>query len=308
MNLRQLRYICEISNCGLNVSSAALILKTNQPGISKQVKLLESELGFEIFERRRNRFSAVTEHGEKIIAMSRIVIKQINNMRAVSNELGTGMPAELVIAATHTQARYFLMDVIEKFSVKNPSCRITMRHGNPSRISEMVDLGTVDIGVTSDAPSENRELLVLECRESPKCIIVPKGHPLTKIRRPTLKQLAKYALVTYEPSYTAGQQVVEAFTKAGLAPKVSAIGISADLIKTFVERGMGIAVLSKLTFDEKRDTSLQALPAGHLFAPSITRICLSRHLYLRKHIYDFLEICSANWTRSVIQKMITTNE
>ncbi len=308
MNLRQLRYICEISNCDLSVSAAAQILHTNQPGISKQVKLLETELGFEIFVRRRNRLAAVTEHGEKVIAMARTALKQINGIRAISDELSLGTPEELVIAGTHTQARYFLPDVMAKFSKQHPSCRLILRHANPARIAEMIDLGMADIGITSDKTPENRDLLVLECQESPKFVITPKGHPLTKIKRLTLKQIAEYPLITYEPTYTAGREIVEAFTSEGLNPKISVIAISADVIKTFVERGMGIAVLSKLTLDPKRDNSLQALPAGHLFAPSITRICFSKHLYLQKHIYDFLEICSARWTRSTIQKMITKSE
>jgi LysR family cys regulon transcriptional activator len=304
MNLRQLRYICEISNCNLSVSAAAQVLHTNQPGISKQVKLLESELGFEIFQRRRNRLSAVTEHGEKVIAMARVILKQVNGIRAVSQELKVSTPEELVIAGTHTQARYFLPAVVERFSTQHPGCRIVLRHANPSRISEMIDLGMAEIGITSDSPPANRDLLMLECQASPKFVVVPKGHPLTRARRLTLKQMAEYPLVSYEPSYTAGREIVEAFTAAGLSPRLSVIAISADLIKTFVERGMGIAVLSGLTLDAQRDGALRAIPAGHLFAPSVTRIFFSRHLYLQPHVYDFLEICSPRWTRSAVQKMI----
>lgn len=308
MNLRQLRYICEISNCNLSVSAAAKLLHTNQPGISKQVRLLESELGFEIFVRRRNRLASVTEHGEKVIAMARTALKQINGIKAVSDELSADAPEELVIAGTHTQARYFLPDVMARFSRQHPHCRLILRHANPTRISEMIDLGMADIGITSDKTPENRDLLVLECQASPKFVITPRNHPLTRIKRLTLKKIAEYPLVIYEPAYTAGREIVEAFAQEGLSPKISVIGISADVIKTFVERGMGIAILSGLTFDRKRDSTLHALPAGHLFTPSITRICFSRHLYIQKHIYDFLEICSARWTRSAIQKMIAKHE
>jgi len=302
VNLRQLRYVHEIASHDFNISRAAKMLKTNQPGISKQVRMLEEELGFSIFKRRRSRLSGTTHEGEKVIAIAANIVQQIENIRAISHEVLTDRPAQLVIAATHTQARYVLPSIIRGFAARHPNVTITMRHSDPARTVELVEAGMADIGVTSGDPATTRTLLPLPCHEFQKMVIVPKGHPLCAKKRIGLRDLERYPLVNYDTLFTAGRQVTDAFEAAGLKPRMAVIAIGADVIKSCVEQGLGIAVLSEVAFDEKRDTNLRALPAGHLFAPSVTKILLSRDRYIRPYTYDFIELCDPHWTRSRVQE------
>jgi LysR family cys regulon transcriptional activator len=302
MNLRQIRYICEITESEFNISRAAKVLKTNQPGISKQVRLLEQELGFAIFKRRRSRLSGVTAEGASVVAMAGKIVKEIDNIRAISHDVRLDKSGTLLIAATHTQARYVLPQIMKRFTNEHPNVTITMRHADPSRIVDMVEAGMADLGVTSEDPAATRALVGLPCRRFQKVVIVPKNHALCRKKRITLKDLAQYPLVSYEPSFTAGYQVIEAFRKERLQPQTIVIAIGADVIKTCVEEGLGIAVLSKVTFDGKRDVNLRAIPAGHLFEPSTTKILLSRDRYVRRYTYDFIELCEPRWTRANVQQ------
>lgn len=302
MNLRQIRYICEITSSEFNISRAAKVLKTNQPGISKQIRLLEQELGFAIFKRRRSRLSGVTAEGASVVAMAGKIVKEIDNIKAISHDVRQDKSGTLVIAATHTQARYVLPQIMKRFTAGHPNVTITMRHADPSRIMELVEEGMADLGITSEEPAPTRALIGLACRRFQKVVIVPKNHALCRRRRITLKDLAQYPLVSYEPAFTAGHQVIEAFRRERLLPQTVVIAIGADVIKTCVEEGLGIAVLSEVTFDPKRDANLRAIPAGHLFEPSTTKIVLSRDRYVRRYTYDFIELCEPRWTRSNVQQ------
>jgi LysR family transcriptional regulator, cys regulon transcriptional activator len=304
MNLKQLRYICEINKCKLNVSLAAQTLGTNQPGISKQVKLLEDELGFEIFERRRNRLTGLTPQGGKIIVMAQNILNEARNIRMLSQELWGETSGTLVIAATETQAHYFLPSILKRFSMKHPSIRISMLHADRGQVMEMLRSGVADLGVTSQDAPKLHDIIALPCHESEKVIVVHKDHKLAAKLAPTLQELAAYPLITYDPVFTAGKQVLKEFEKQGLKPQLPVIAISADVIKACVAEGLGIGILSTMTFHEKRDTKLVAIPAGHLFEPSVTTIYLSRHVYLRRFIYDFIELCASQWTRQRVQHVI----
>jgi LysR family cys regulon transcriptional activator len=304
MNLRQLRYICEIAKCDFNISRAAKGLRTNQPGVSKQVRLLEDELGFPIFSRWRSRLSGPTAEGAAVLALAETALKQVDSIKSISYELRQDKPATLLIAATSTQARYVLPQIMKRFAERHPNVTITMRHSDPSRIIDMVEGGMADLGITSEDPPNTRGLVVLPCRRFERVVIVPKDHALCAKKRPTLKDLVKYPLVTYDRSHTAGRQVIEAFEDAGLTPQTVVIAIGADVIKSCVEQGLGIGVISEVSFDPQRDAHLRAMRVGHLFAPSITKILLPRERYVRRFTYDFIELCEARWTRSKVQQAI----
>ncbi len=300
MNLQQLRFICEIADAQLNISQAAKTLHVHQPGISKQVQTLEDELGLRIFERRGSRLSGITPEGAKILSMAKNILAEVRNIRAVSQEAGGQHPA-LVIAATHTQARYVLPEIIGRFSRRYPDVRMILRHSDPASMVELVRSGAADIGVSTEEPEDMRELVSLPCRSSPKHIIVPHGHPLLTETELTLETLARYPLVTYDPMFTAGRQILAAFSRAGIEPRLAVIAIGADVIKTYVEQGLGIAILSEASFNAERDVGLRAIPAADLFEPSITRIFLRSDQYLLPHQYEFIEMCGPHWTRAEVQ-------
>lgn len=302
MNLRQLRYITEIARRDLNISAAAAALHTSQPGISKQVKLLETELGMDIFMRAGNRLSSITADGERIIAYARSALDEIGNIEAVSHERKRPNVGTLTIATTHTQARYVLPEVMKAFAGRHPKVCMTLRHGDPGQIAELVAGGGADIGVTTDVPRDRAELLALPCRHFERVVIVPRGHKLLRATRLTLKVLAQCPLITYEPQFTGRRELIRAFEKEGLSPTLFVSAVDADVIKTCVEQGLGIAVLSEVTFDPDKDTGLRAIPAKHLFAPSTTSLLVHRKRYLQQYAYDFIEMCSPPWSKSRVQR------
>jgi len=302
MNLRQLRYIIEIARRDLNISAVAAALHTSQPGISKQVKLLETELGMDIFMRAGNRLSGITADGERVIAYARGALEEIGNIEVVGRERMRPNVGTLTIATTHTQARYVLPEVMKAFSGRHPKVSMTLRHGDPRQIAELVVSGGADIGVTTDVPGGERELLVLPCRQFQRVVIVPRGHKLLRASRLTLKALAQFPLITYEPQFTGRRELVKAFEKEGLTPNFIVSAIDADVIKTCVDQGLGVAVLSEVTFDRKKDAGLRAIAAGHLFEPSTTSVVLHRKRYLPQYAYDFVEMCSPPWSRPRVQR------
>jgi LysR family cys regulon transcriptional activator len=238
--------------------------------------------------------------------MAQSITNEVANIRAMSRDVVQEDSGSLVIAVTHTQARYVLPEVIKRFTTRYPKVRITMRHADPEKITEMLLSGAADLGVTTNDPPALRELVVLPVREFQRVVVVPRGHELLKSRRLTLKELAKHPIVTYEPAFTSREVVVRAFTKVELEPKLVISSIDADVIKTCVEQGMGIAVLSEVTIDAGRDANLATIPAGHLFGPSVTKIWLYRKHYLRRYGYEFIEMCNPRWSRSTVEHLMAT--
>lgn len=294
MNLQQLRYICEISRLDLNVSAAAAALHTSQPGVSKQLRLLEDELGMEIFRRARGRLIDTTPNGQRVIDIARGILREVANIKAVSREVVPDAPTTLVVAVTHSQARYVLPEVIKRYSRRHPNVQISMRHANPEKIISMLLAGEAELGISADDPPKTRRLTVIPCRYFRKMVVVPAHHPLLGVRTLTLKDLAQYPLVTYEPGFTSRRHLMAALEAQEIAPTIAVSAIDADVIKACVEQGLGVALLSEATFDPGKDGNLRAIPAGHLFPPSVSKIIACRDHYLRQCARDFIELCTEN--------------
>ena len=252
MNFRQCRYIVEIAKNNLNISRVAEALHTSQPGISKQVRMLEIELGLDIFVRAGNRLSGITADGERIVAYARRAMEEIQNIEAVAQEVRQPNVGTLILATTHTQARYVLPEVMKVFADCHPKVKIIIRHGSPEQITNMVGSGEADIGVTTDAPPDKGSVIVVPWRQFDRVVIVPRRHKLLQHTRISLKNIAQYPLITYEPQFTGRRELIRAFEKEGLNPTLSVSAIDADVIKTCVEQSLGIAVLSEVTFNSKK--------------------------------------------------------
>ncbi|HEY2870290.1 MAG TPA: LysR substrate-binding domain-containing protein [Reyranella sp.] len=304
MNLQQLRYLCEIAQRGLNISLAAKALNTSQSGVSKQIKRLEQELGFDIFERSRNRIAGITPSGQKVVALAQEAIGRLNDILSVSSETESEDSGSLTVAISHTQARYVLPETLGLFTKRYPNVTLTLRHANPRQIAEMLLAGEADLGVTTESDRSIRSLAFLACRRFERVLVVPEGHPLLAVNKITLADIAQYPLVAYEQAFTGRRLVERAFEQAGLSPKVALSAIDADVIKACVERGLGVAILSEVTFDPARDAGLRAIPLGLLVAPSITSIAV-RHRRLRGYEYDFISMCSADWTRARVDRVLS---
>ena len=306
MKLQQLRYICEVARHNLNLSNTAEALFTSQPGISKQIRSLEEELGVDIFVRHGKRVVAVTEPGKAILDIARRMLKDVENLRQVGEEFTEEDNGHLTIATTHTQARYALPHVIQRFTQRYPGVRLSLRQGSPTQISELVTSGEADIAIATEAIELYEDLVMLPCYEWNRCVLVPPGHPLLKAKKLTLEAMASFPIITYDFAFTGRSRINQAFAEKGLTPNVVLTAIDADVIKTYVELGLGIGIVAMMAYDPKRDTHLRAMDASHLFEPSTTRIGIRKNSYLRGYTYEFIEMFAPHLTRKVVDEAMHT--
>jgi len=288
VNLQQLRYLCAIVDHGLNVSDAAEALFTSQPGISKQVRQLEDELGVPVFVRNGKRLSALTPAGDAVVATARRALREIENLRQVGAEFKSEDTGVLAIATTHTQARYVLPPVIRGFALRYPKVKVVLHQGNPLQVARQTVDGDVDVGIATEALASFRELVTLPCYEWNRCVLVPRGHPLVDERPLTLDALARFPIITYDFAFTGRSQINAAFEAAKIVPNVVLTALDTDVIKTYVELGMGVGIIAAMAHDPLRDSGFARLDAAHLFAPSTTRLALRRDVFLRGYVYDFI--------------------
>jgi LysR family cys regulon transcriptional activator len=301
MNLQQLRYLNEIVRRGLNVSGAADALYTSQPGISKQIKLLEEELGIQIFVRNGKRIVAMTEPGKGIFAIAQRMLHDAENLKQVAQEFQAQDTGHLTLATTHTQARYALPPVVKKFMTRYPKVQLALHQGNPTQIAEQVLSGEADVAIATESLTQYDGLITLPCYQWHHCVIVPSAHPLLDDTPLTLAKIAQYPIITYDFAFSGRGKINAAFDQAGIIPNVALTAIDADVIKTYVELGLGIGILADIAFIPDRDQHLRMIPAQHLFQPSTTRIAFRKNEYLRGYVYDFIQLFAPKLTRDVVE-------
>jgi DNA-binding transcriptional LysR family regulator len=304
MNFQQLRYVRETVRQGLNLTEAARRLHTSQPGVSKQIRELETELGVEIFIRYGKRIIAVTEPGKAVVEVIDRLLQEAENLKQVGREFKDQTSGTLTIATTHTQARYSLPEVVSAFKRRFPKVHLTIKQGNPPQLAEMVIAREADIAIATEALDGYPKLLALPGYEWSHCVVVPAKHPLARdVRdgRLTLDALARYPIVTYDPAFAGRSHIDEAFRAQGLAPDIVLSAVDSDVIKTYVELGLGVGIIAAMAFDEKRDRALRALDAGHLFGTMTTRVAVRRGAALRGFTYTFIELFSPRLTRRLVE-------
>ena len=302
MKLQQLRYIWEVAHHDLNVSATAQSLYTSQPGISKQIRLLEDELGVEVFARSGKHLTHVTPAGEAILVTAGEILRKVDSIKQVAQEFSNEKKGSLSIATTHTQARYALPQVIETFIQRYPDVSLHMHQGTPMQIAEMAADGSVDFAVATEALELFSDLIMMPCYKWNRCIIVPKDHPLAQLSELTLADIAAHPIVTYVFGFTGRSKLDEAFIDHGLTPKVVFTATDADVIKTYVRLGLGIGIVAQMAYDEKLDGDLVALSAAHLFTPSVTKIGFRRGTFLRGYMYEFIELFAPHLTHDVVEE------
>lgn len=305
MNLQQLRYVREAVRQGLNLTNAAAALHTSQPGVSRQIRELEDELGVEIFERRGKRLAALTEPGRAVAAAIERVLLETDNLKRAAKEFSGRDVGSLTVAITHTQARYALPRVVAAFRKRYPKVHLSLLQGNPQNLARMVIRGEADIAIATEALAHFPELVALPAYEWHHCVVVPVGHPLTKVKTLTLETLAPYPIITYSPEFTGRSRINDAFAQAGLPIDVVLTAIDSDVIKTYVELGLGIGIIAAMAFNGRRDTGLRALDAGHLFGTHTTRVAVKRGAYLRDYAYRFIELFAPKLTQRAIEQAAT---
>jgi len=300
MKLQQLRYLQEVARCGLNLSEAAVSLHTSQPGISKQIKQLEDELGVDILIRHGKRVVDVTEPGRVILGIAERMLQDAENLKQVAREFSAEGTGSLGIATTHTQARYALPPIIARFSQRYPKVRLSLRQGSPQQIADLVKTGEADIAIVTESPELYDGLVLLPCFQWNRCVITPLKHPLLKEKQLTLEAIAHYPVVTYDFAFTGDSPIKRAFDNRGITPNVVLTAIDADVIKAYVEMGLGVGILAKMAFDPARDLGLRLIDASHLFEPSMTRIAVRPNAYLRGFVYEFIELFAPHLKRTVV--------
>ncbi|MDO9053518.1 MAG: HTH-type transcriptional regulator CysB [Gallionella sp.] len=302
MNLQQLRYLNEVVRQGLKISGAADALYTSQPGISKQIRQLEDELGIEIFVRNGKRIVAITEPGKAVLEIAQRMLHDMENIKQVGQEFHAQDSGQLTIATTHTQARYALPQVVKQFIERYPKVKLGLHQGSPTQIAEQVLSGEADIGIATESLALYDDLIVLPGYEWHHCVITQPHHALLKEKTLTLEAIARYPIITYDFAFTGRGKINEAFQEAGITPNIALTAIDADVIKTYVELGLGIGILAHMSFIPERDKHLRMLEAGHLFKPSTTRIAIRRNEYLRGYTYDFIELFAPHLTREAVTR------
>lgn len=304
MKLQQLRYIWEVAHHDLNVSATAQSLYTSQPGISKQIRLLEDELGVEVFSRSGKHLTRITPAGEAILKTAGEILRKVESIKQVAQEFSDERKGSLSIATTHTQARYALPKVIGDFIQQYPDVSLHMQQGTPMQISEMAADGSVDFAIATEAMELFSDLVMMPCYRWNRSIVVPKDHPLCQLSQITLEDVAHHPIVTYVFGFTGRSKLDEAFIERGLAPKVVFTAADADVIKTYVRLGLGIGIIAHMAFDPELDSDLVALDASHLFQSSTTKIGVRRGTFLRGFMYEFIQKFAPHLSRELVAEAL----
>jgi LysR family cys regulon transcriptional activator len=307
MKLQQLRYIWEVAKHDLNVSATAQSLYTSQPGISKQIRLLEDELGVEVFARSGKHLTRITPAGEAILDVAGQILQKVESIKQVAQEFSDEKKGSLAVATTHTQARYALPKTITEFIKSYPDVSLHMHQGTPMQISEMAADGTVDFAIATEAMSHFTDLIMMPCYRWNRSVIVPKDHPLTQVSKLTLKDLADYPIVTYVFGFTGRSKLDDAFIKEGLEPKVVFTAVDSDVIKAYVRLNLGVGIVATMAYEPEVDKDLVAIDASHLFEPSTTKIGFRKGTFLRGYMYDFIHLFAPHLTKDVIRKVLDCN-
>jgi LysR family cys regulon transcriptional activator len=304
MNFQQLRSIRETARCGFNLTEVANVLFTSQPGVSRQIRELEDELGVEIFERNGKRLVGLTEPGKGILHIVERILLEANNLRQASSEYAGEKNGTLTIATTHTQARYSLPEVVHSFRTSFPQVRVALQQSAPEHIAEAVVSGKADIGIATEGLSQFKDLASFPCYSWNHVVVVPENHPLLAIRGPlSLKDLAAYPLITYDIGFTGRSHIDDAFRAANIDTDIVLTAMDSDVIQQYVALGLGVGIVASMAIGHGAK-HLQSIDVPHLFAPNITRLAVRKGAYLRAYAYNFIQQFAPELTKAEIDAAI----
>ncbi|MFZ6775530.1 CysB family HTH-type transcriptional regulator [Undibacterium sp. Ji83W] len=308
MNLHQLRFVREAVRQNFNLTEAAKALFTSQPGVSKAIIELEEELGVDIFTRHGKRIRGLTEPGRAVLKSVELIMQEIDGLKRIGKEFAAQDSGSFTIATTHTQARYALPKVVQAFMQKYPKVRLSLLQGNPKQIAEMVMRDQADIAIATEAIAGFDGLISLPCYQWEHVVVVPVEHPLLKLKNVSLEEIANYSLITYDAAFAGRSKIDHAFQIRNLKPDILLEAIDADVIKTYVELGMGVGIIAGMAFDAERDKNLRAIPVGQLFGMNISRVAIKQGAYLRSYIYTFIELLNPTLNRKMIDNVMQGNK
>lgn len=301
MNLHQFRFVHEAARRNLNLTETAKALHTSQPGISKAIMELEEELGVDIFARHGKRLKRITEPGQHVLQSIEIIMREVGNLKRIGEQFSAQDSGTLSIATTHTQARYALPRVVTRFKQAYPKVHLVLHQASPNEIATMLQDGRADIGIATETLAEISDCVSFGFYGWHHSVIVPAGHPLEGVTPLTLEAIAEHPLITYHQGFTGRTRIDETFADAGLAPDIVMSALDADVIKAYVELGLGIGIVASMAFDPERDRNLSMLQSDHLFGENLARIAVRKGHFLRGFAYRFIELCSPALGESVVR-------
>ncbi len=312
MNIQQFRFVRETIRRNFNLTEAAKSLYTSQPGVSKSIIELEEELGIQIFERHGKRIKGLTKPGEAVAEVVNRIMSEIDNLKKVSEDFARHDEGDLVVACTHAQARYILPKVIPTFRKKFPKVRVSLAEGSPPALAQMVLHEQADLAIATETLAQTEGLSALPVYDWDHAIVIRPDHPLAELTSPqakviSLEQIAQYPIITYDHAFSGRRTIDEVFESANVKPDIVLSAIDADIIKTYVDVGLGIGIIAGMAFDPRRDKGLIGIPAGHLFGTHTTRVAVKSNVFLRDYVYTFIEMLSADLTRPVVDKALGAN-
>jgi LysR family transcriptional regulator, cys regulon transcriptional activator len=304
MKIHQLHYLAEIARHGLSFSGAASALHTSQPGISKQIRLLEEELGIDLFIRNGNRIISMTEPGLRIVAIANLVLRELDNVKSAAREFTEGDIGQLNVASTFTFARYKLPQVLRRFVSRYPRVEIKLLQGSPVQVLRLVAAGEADLALTTPPAEEFSDVLFLEYCKLPRVLVAPREHPLVKQKRITLKTISSYPLITLDIGSHGQSKMRDLFARSGLEPHIVFSGVDVDVVKAFVEAGLGVAVLPRIAYEPEREPKLRAVDVSHLFESHSGCLALRKNHYPRGFVYAFIEMLTSGMDRRAVQRAL----
>lgn len=304
MKLHQLRYLAAVVENGLNITAAARALNTSQPGVSKQIKLFEQELGFDIFEREGRNLTRVTPAGRQVIERALRILDETKNIRALSEEFRDEKKGSLSIATTHTQARFVLPSIVKRFRQQYPDVRLHLHQGTAEQIADLAADDRVDFAIATGSDELFPSMALMPCYRWHRDIIVPAGHPLERIVKPTLKDISRHPVVTYVFSFSGRSSLPALFERAGLPLDVALTARDADVIKTYVRLGLGVGIVACMAIEEGQDEDLVAIDGSHLFPEHVTWLGARRGRLLRTYMYDFMRLFAPHLTRKLVDQAL----
>jgi len=307
MKLQQLRYLLEIEKQNLNISKAAVVLCTSQSGVSKQIKLLEDELGVELFERNSRKLTALTIAGEHIVVLAKKVLNKVDDIKQVAAEF-TNEPKSISIATTHTQARYVLPVIVERFLSLNPNINLNLQQGTPEQVATLLENNEVDIAIATEVLADREALVALPCYQWSRSIIVKKDHALAGKNKLTMADIVKYPIITYVQGFTGRYKQDEVFKQYQMEPNIVLTAVDADVIKTYVRLGLGIGIIANMAFSPEQDSDLHVLSVEHLFGISTSQIAIKKDRNIKPYVYSFIEMFAPHLTQILIKQAIECSD
>lgn len=301
MNLHQLRFVREAVRQNFNLTEAAKALFTSQPGVSKAIIELEDELGVDIFRRHGKRIRGLTEPGRMILNSIELIMKEVDDLKRIGEEYAAQDSGSLTVAATHTQARYFLPRIMPGFMQKYPKVRFSLLQRKADDVAEMVLLDQANLAVVTDYVPMQDGLIALPCNQWEFHLVIKPDHPLNDVKSLTLEEIAKYPLITYDRIFLGRHRIENIFQQENIKPDILLEVIDADVIKTYVELGMGVGIIVGTAFDAEQDRNLRSIPVGHLFGTGRSSILVRKNVYLRGYIYAFIEMISPHLNRKLVE-------